>query len=166
MMWGSGAVFNEEIFILRCTEPHRRMSSALHSAQLARQILAGLQAGDCVSPAAGSLTANDAFLLEAAVSLHRCMAQRPRLSVSHVRIVEVDQARMQVELIPRCSVCSVGLFVSHAGHHRHAAYIIRNSEHLLGFAPAEVELIALLARYHRCDAQQTPRTLPCHAVML
>lgn len=43
----------------------------------------------------------------------------------------------------------MGLFVSHTGHHRHAAYIIRNSEHLLGFAPAEVELIALLARYHR-----------------
>jgi len=45
---------------------------------------------------------------------------------------------------------SVGLFVSHAGHHKHAAYIIRNSEHLLGFAPAEVELIALLVRFHRC----------------
>ena len=49
--------------------------------------------------------------------------------------------------------CSVGLFVSHASNHKHAHYIIRNSEHLLGFAPAEVEIIALLARYHRCGAR-------------
>lgn len=44
---------------------------------------------------------------------------------------------------------SVGLFVSHASHHKHAAYIVRNSEHLLGFSPQEKEMIALIVRYHR-----------------
>lgn len=49
-----------------------RMSSALHSAQLARQMVEGLQEGPHVPPAAAALTPNDAFLLEAGVTLHRC----------------------------------------------------------------------------------------------
>jgi len=92
----------------------QRMSSALHSAQLARQMVEGLQEGPHVPPAAAALTPNDAFLLEAGVTLH-----------------------------------SVGLFVSHASNHKHASYIIRNSEHLLGFSPQEIEMIALIVRYHR-----------------
>src|SRR5690606_38620169 len=46
-------------------------------------------------------------------------------------------------------LANVGLFVSHAGHHRHSYYLIRNSELLLGFTDHEIELIALVARYHR-----------------
>jgi exopolyphosphatase/guanosine-5'-triphosphate,3'-diphosphate pyrophosphatase len=46
-------------------------------------------------------------------------------------------------------LCNVGLFISHAQHHKHSYYVIRNSEHLLGFTDHEVELIALTARYHR-----------------
>lgn len=42
----------------------------------------------------------------------------------------------------------VGLFVSHAQHHRHSYYLIRNSE-LLGFTENEKEIIANVARYHR-----------------
>jgi exopolyphosphatase / guanosine-5'-triphosphate,3'-diphosphate pyrophosphatase len=42
----------------------------------------------------------------------------------------------------------VGLFVSHAQHHRHSYYLIRNSE-LLGFTENEKEIIANIARYHR-----------------
>jgi len=42
----------------------------------------------------------------------------------------------------------IGLFVSHAQHHRHTYYLIRNSE-LQGFTENEKELIALAARYHR-----------------
>jgi len=48
------------------------MASALHLAQLAQQLLQGLQAGAAASPAATALSANDAFLLEAGVTLHRC----------------------------------------------------------------------------------------------
>ncbi len=46
-------------------------------------------------------------------------------------------------------LCNVGLFISHSGHHKHSYYVIRNSEHLMGFTDREIELIALVARYHR-----------------
>jgi len=44
---------------------------------------------------------------------------------------------------------NVGLFVSHASHHKHSYYIIRNSDRLAGFTNHEIELIAQVARYHR-----------------
>ena len=49
-------------------------------------------------------------------------------------------------------LCNVGLFISHARHHLHSYYIIRNSEHLTGFTDHEIELIAQVARYHRKSA--------------
>jgi exopolyphosphatase / guanosine-5'-triphosphate,3'-diphosphate pyrophosphatase len=47
---------------------------------------------------------------------------------------------------------NVGLFISHAKHHKHSYYVIRSSEHLSGFTEHEIELIALVARYHRKSA--------------
>ncbi|NET43888.1 Ppx/GppA phosphatase family protein [Okeania sp. SIO2B3] len=41
-----------------------------------------------------------------------------------------------------------GLYVSHASHHKHSYYLIRNGE-LLGYSEIEIEVIANLARYHR-----------------
>lgn len=41
-----------------------------------------------------------------------------------------------------------GQIVSQSAHHKHSAYLIRHAG-LRGFSPQEVELIALLARYHR-----------------
>ncbi len=41
-----------------------------------------------------------------------------------------------------------GQIVSQSGHHKHSAYLIRNSG-LRGFSPRDIELIALTARYHR-----------------
>jgi exopolyphosphatase/guanosine-5'-triphosphate,3'-diphosphate pyrophosphatase len=52
-------------------------------------------------------------------------------------------------------LCNVGLFVSHAGHHKHTYYVIRNSEHLSGFTDREIELIAQVARYHRKSPPST-----------
>jgi exopolyphosphatase/guanosine-5'-triphosphate,3'-diphosphate pyrophosphatase len=46
-------------------------------------------------------------------------------------------------------LANVGLYVSHSGHHKHSYYVIRNSDRLTGFTDHEIELIALLARYHR-----------------
>ena len=46
-------------------------------------------------------------------------------------------------------LANVGLVISHAGHHLHSYYVIRNSEQLRGFTEREVELIAQVARYHR-----------------
>jgi exopolyphosphatase / guanosine-5'-triphosphate,3'-diphosphate pyrophosphatase len=42
----------------------------------------------------------------------------------------------------------IGHSISHAQHHRHSYYLIKNSE-LLGFNNEEIEMIANVARYHR-----------------
>ena len=46
-------------------------------------------------------------------------------------------------------LANVGLFISHARHHLHSYYVIRNSERLTGFTDREIEIIAQVARYHR-----------------
>jgi exopolyphosphatase/guanosine-5'-triphosphate,3'-diphosphate pyrophosphatase len=45
-------------------------------------------------------------------------------------------------------LANVGLVVSHARHHLHTYYIVRNAD-LVGFTDHEIELIAQIARYHR-----------------
>jgi exopolyphosphatase/guanosine-5'-triphosphate,3'-diphosphate pyrophosphatase len=55
-------------------------------------------------------------------------------------------------------LANVGLFVAHDRHHLHSYYIIRHSDLLTGFTDHEVELIALVARYHRKSAPK-----PTHA---
>jgi exopolyphosphatase/guanosine-5'-triphosphate,3'-diphosphate pyrophosphatase len=47
---------------------------------------------------------------------------------------------------------NVGLFISHSAHHKHSYYVIRNNDHLVGFTDHEIELMALVARYHRKGA--------------
>lgn len=42
-----------------------------------------------------------------------------------------------------------GMIISHSAHHHHTYYIISNSEKLLGFNNNELQLIAIIARYHR-----------------
>ncbi|MBE7411025.1 MAG: Ppx/GppA family phosphatase [Leptospiraceae bacterium] len=43
----------------------------------------------------------------------------------------------------------IGLGISHSSHHKHSYYIIRNAEAMVGFNFTEIEIIALIARYHR-----------------
>jgi exopolyphosphatase/guanosine-5'-triphosphate,3'-diphosphate pyrophosphatase len=50
---------------------------------------------------------------------------------------------------------NVGLVISHDRHHLHSYYVIRNSELLTGFTDHEIEVIALVARYHR---KSTPKS--------
>jgi exopolyphosphatase/guanosine-5'-triphosphate,3'-diphosphate pyrophosphatase len=47
----------------------------------------------------------------------------------------------------------VGVHISYERHHRHSYYLIKNGD-LRGFTPEEIEVIALVARYHR---QATPK---------
>src|SRR5919198_2416951 len=49
---------------------------------------------------------------------------------------------------------NVGLVISHDRHHLHSYYVIRHSELLTGFTDHEIEIIALVARYHR---KSTPK---------
>lgn len=57
-------------------------------------------------------------------------------------------------------LANVGVVVSHSKHHLHSYYVIRNSE-LVGLTDREIELIALIARYHRKVHQnsRTPNSL-------
>jgi len=58
-----------------------------------------------------------------------------------------DDAR---ELLEAAALLSnVGLFLSHAQHHKHSYYVIRSTDRLVGFTDREIERIALVARYHR-----------------
>lgn len=45
-------------------------------------------------------------------------------------------------------LANVGVVVSHAKHHLHTYYLVRNAE-LMGLSDREVEIIAQVARYHR-----------------
>src|SRR5918994_747303 len=47
----------------------------------------------------------------------------------------------------------IGVHISYERHHRHSYYLIKNGD-LRGFDPSEIEVIALIARYHR---QATPK---------
>jgi exopolyphosphatase / guanosine-5'-triphosphate,3'-diphosphate pyrophosphatase len=47
----------------------------------------------------------------------------------------------------------LGVHISYERHHRHSYYLIKNGD-LRGFDPEEIEVIALIARYHR---QGTPK---------
>ncbi|MFN8546359.1 MAG: Ppx/GppA phosphatase family protein [Candidatus Binatia bacterium] len=42
----------------------------------------------------------------------------------------------------------VGVHISYKGHHRHSYYLVRHGD-LRGFEPEEIEIVALIARYHR-----------------
>ena len=53
----------------------------------------------------------------------------------------------------------IGVHISYERHHRHSYYLIKNGD-LRGFDPQEIEMIALIARYHRQgDAQEVARRL-------
>jgi exopolyphosphatase/guanosine-5'-triphosphate,3'-diphosphate pyrophosphatase len=54
-------------------------------------------------------------------------------------------------------LANVGLVIAHSKHHLHAYYVIRNCE-LTGLTDQEIEIIALIARYHRKSAPK-----PSHA---
>lgn len=49
-------------------------------------------------------------------------------------------------------LANVGLVISHAKHHKHSYYLIRNSDRLVGFTDGEIEVVAQIARYHRKSA--------------
>ncbi len=55
------------------------------------------------------------------------------------------------------TLANVGLVISHSKHHLHSYYVIRNSE-LAGLTDHEIEMIALVARYHRKSAPKSSHT--------
>jgi exopolyphosphatase/guanosine-5'-triphosphate,3'-diphosphate pyrophosphatase len=63
------------------------------------------------------------------------------------QIYEID-VHHRLYLEAAAVLANVGLIVSHARHHLHTYYIVRNAD-LVGFTDHEIELIAQIARYHR-----------------
>jgi exopolyphosphatase/guanosine-5'-triphosphate,3'-diphosphate pyrophosphatase len=47
-----------------------------------------------------------------------------------------------------CLLHDIGRHISYPGHHKHSYYLIKNGD-LMGFDPAEIEVVANVARYHR-----------------
>ncbi|GLJ09935.1 hypothetical protein SUGI_0118610 [Cryptomeria japonica] len=97
----------------------KKMKSDMHSVQLAKELLEGLQrckkdGQDCFSLAGLSINENDIELMESAILLH-----------------------------------GIGMHINHKGYHKHSYYLIKNNAHLHGYSTVEIEIIALLARYHR-----------------
>ena len=78
------------------------------------------------------------------------------LNVSRLSCMLFDELSHSYELDPHhrlyleaaAVLANVGLVVSHARHHLHTYYIVRNAD-LVGFTDHEIELIAQIARYHR-----------------
>lgn len=97
----------------------KKMESDMHSARLAKELLEGLQ---------------------------RCKEDdQDCFSVSGLSVDENDINLMEAAIM----LHSIGLFINHKGYHKHSYYLIKNNEHLHGYSPMEIEVIALLARYHR-----------------
>jgi exopolyphosphatase/guanosine-5'-triphosphate,3'-diphosphate pyrophosphatase len=74
---------------------------------------------------------------ELAVSLFDQVADELRLQPAWRRYLEFAAL-----------LANVGVVVSHAKHHLHTYYLVRNAE-LMGLTDREVEIIAQVARYHR-----------------
>lgn len=55
-------------------------------------------------------------------------------------------------------LANVGLVISHTKHHLHSYYVIRNTDDLTGFTDHEIEIIALIARYHRKSSPKPSHT--------
>jgi exopolyphosphatase / guanosine-5'-triphosphate,3'-diphosphate pyrophosphatase len=82
--------------------------------------------------------------------------QVARLSAAlfdHTRAIHGLTDREREHLEYAAILHDVGVHISYEGHHKHSYYLIKNGD-LRGFEPHEIDIIALVARYHR---QATPK---------
>ena len=76
--------------------------------------------------------------------------------VARLAVAIFDQTRSEHRLATRerewleyaALLHDVGVHISYEKHHRHSYYLVKNGD-LRGFEPREIEIIALVARYHR-----------------
>ena len=77
--------------------------------------------------------------------------QVARLSLAlfdQLRVLHGLEPEDRVILLAGALLHDIGQFISYRGHHKHSMYLIQNSE-LPELSPADLRLVALLARYHR-----------------
>jgi exopolyphosphatase/guanosine-5'-triphosphate,3'-diphosphate pyrophosphatase len=76
--------------------------------------------------------------------------------VARLALAVFDQTRAVHALTDRerewleyaATMHDLGVHISYARHHRHSQYLIKNGD-LRGFDPSEIEVMGLVARYHR-----------------
>jgi exopolyphosphatase/guanosine-5'-triphosphate,3'-diphosphate pyrophosphatase len=76
--------------------------------------------------------------------------------VARLALAIFDQTRSEHQLTDRerewleygALLHDIGVHISYEKHHRHSYYLVKNGD-LRGFEPAEIEVIALVTRYHR-----------------
>lgn len=109
--------------------------------------------------------ADDAALEDEVIHFARLLAARYRTDPAHSRHIRrlclslFDQLRElhglsahdRLLLKVASILHEVGTFISPRGHHHHSQYIILNSE-IFGLSRRDVEVVGLLARYHRHGA--------------
>jgi exopolyphosphatase/guanosine-5'-triphosphate,3'-diphosphate pyrophosphatase len=88
---------------------------------------------------------------------HKCEYQREHAhQTAKLALMIFDKAQpyhgltsLDRELLEYASLLhDIGYYISFEGHHHHTYYLIQNVA-LNGFSPEEIEIIALVARYHR-----------------
>jgi exopolyphosphatase/guanosine-5'-triphosphate,3'-diphosphate pyrophosphatase len=121
--------------VLLDTISRRRGGSLHHLRDVARRSVVDLMASCDEDPGHSEHVAN------LALQLFDATAERHGLG---------SEARALLEA--GALLANVGLVVSHGQHHKHAYYVIRNSDRLVGFTDGEIELVAQIARYHRKSA--------------
>lgn len=115
-----------------------------------------LDAARRLYPEIESITRNAA--LDSAMKLCRRCDEDPghAVAVAHLACRLFDElaggdsqgSRDRLYLEMAALTANVGLAVSHAKHHLHSYYMVRNAD-LLGMADHEIEIVAQVARYHR-----------------
>lgn len=101
------------------------------------------------------------------------VAERYRINLSHAQQVteltqqllskleeqgQIFSAGARSLLTAAATLHEAGILVSQRGHHKHSEYLIRHSG-LQGFSPQDIDIIALIARYHR---KQLPKSSHQH----
>lgn len=94
----------------------------------------------------GALTLGRRYRLDAA---HGKQVARLALSLLEQLQGETEFDELDRRVLVAAGILhDVGTFITYGRHHKHSYYIISESE-LPGFSPAEIQLVANVARYHR-----------------
>lgn len=113
----------------------------------------------------------DLVLQEGVIQAARALAERYRADMGHADVTAELSVRLFDHLKPdhalghryrlllrvAALLHEVGGFVSPMAHHKHSYYLISNSE-IFGLTRQEMQVIALVARYHRRSPPKTSHT--------
>ena len=135
--------------ISRCAKDWCSITSAQHRSDIARV--------DTIPTSAAARRSSSAERCnwEAAHSQQRRQPRAGAVRPDDRRARHGDREREWLEFASLLH--DIGNHISYERHHRHSYYLIKNGD-LRGFEPEEIEVIALVARYHRRGTPEDPTT--------